>query len=74
MPLRKIARIVEDARKDTALARQSATDPEFARKIRKDRRGTLSRFSTVKRALKDRERIEKAKAAKKKKASRARRP
>ena len=66
MPLRKLARIVEDAQQDAALARRSASDPDFQKKVRQDRRGTLSKFATVKAALRDRERIEKAKAAKKK--------
>lgn len=67
MPVRKIAKIIDEARRDSLLARQSATDPSFQRSVQKDRRGTLSRFATVKSALKDRERIEKAKGAKKKK-------
>lgn len=66
MPLKKIARIVSDARHDTGLARHSASDPDFQKKVQKDRPGTLSRFATVKSALRDRERIESAKAAKKK--------
>jgi hypothetical protein len=66
MPLKKIAKIVDDAQRDAALARRTANDPDFQKKVQKDRRGTLSRFATVKRALRDRERIEKAKAAKKK--------
>ena len=66
MPLKKIAKIVGDARLDTAIARRSASDPDFQKKVQKDRRGTLSRFATVKSALRDRERIEKAKGAKKK--------
>ena len=67
MPLKKIAKIVGDAQRDAAIARRSANDPDFQNKVQKDRRGTLSRFATVKAALRDRERIEKAKAAKKKK-------
>ena len=67
MPLKKLAKIVGDAQRDAAIARRSANDPGFQKKVQKDRRGTLSRFATVKAALKDRERIEKAKAAKKKK-------
>ncbi|HEX4743541.1 MAG TPA: hypothetical protein VFW12_02595 [Candidatus Limnocylindria bacterium] len=64
MPLKKLANIVGDAQRDAAIARRSANDPDFQRKVQKDRRGTLSRFATVKAALRDRERIEKAKAAK----------
>ena len=67
MPLKKLARIVEDAQQDAALARRTSGDPDFQRKVQKDRRGTLSKFATVKAALKDRDRIEKAKAAKKRK-------
>ncbi|CAN5146605.1 hypothetical protein BH18CHL2_BH18CHL2_07640 [soil metagenome] len=63
MPVRKIARIVDAALKDAALARRKASDPAFGRDIAKDRRGTLSEFDTVKHALKDRERLERAKAA-----------
>lgn len=66
MPLKKIARIVQDAGRDASLARRSANDPDFHKSVQKDRRGTLSSFATVKSALRDRERIEKAKAAKKK--------
>lgn len=66
MPVKKLARILRDAQQDTALARQHALDPRFQRSVRTDRPGTLSRFSTVRTALRDRERIEKAKAAKKK--------
>ena len=66
MPLKKIAKIVGDAQRDAALARRTSNDPEFQKKVQKDRRGTLSRYATVKAALRDRERIEKAKAAKKK--------
>lgn len=68
MPLKKIAKIVGDAQRDAALARRTANDPDFQKKVQKDRRGTLSRFATVRAALRDRDRIEKAKAAKKKKA------
>jgi hypothetical protein len=66
MPLKKIAKIVGDAQRDAALARRTSNDPEFQKKVQKDRRGTLSRYATVKAALRDRERIEKAKASKKK--------
>lgn len=66
MPIRKIARIVGDAQRDAAVARRTSNDPDFRAKVQQDRRGTLSRFNTVKAALADRERIEKAKAAKKK--------
>ena len=69
MPLRKLAKIIGDAQRDAAIARRTATTPDFQKKVQKDRRGTLSRFGTVKAALKDRERIEKAKAAKAKKRS-----
>jgi hypothetical protein len=64
VPVKKIARIVDAALKDAALARRKASDPAFGRDIAKDRRGTLSEFDTVKQALRDRERIEKSKAAK----------
>jgi hypothetical protein len=66
MPLRKIkrvAKIVDAAMRDSARARQQVTDPQFRENVQKDRRGELSKFQTVKDALADRERIEKAKVA-----------
>lgn len=66
MPLRKIkrvAKIVDAAMRDSARARQQVTDPQFRENVQKDRRGELSKFQTVKDALADRERLEKAKAA-----------
>ena len=68
MPLKKLAKIMGDAQRDAAIARRTSNDPDFQQKVQKDRRGTLSRYATVKAALSDRERIEKAKAAKKKRA------
>lgn len=65
-PLRGIARAIDSAGRDADLARKNAGNPEFIRKVQADRRGTLSSFRTVQDALADRERIEKAKAAKKK--------
>ena len=65
MPIRKLARIVDTAMKDADLARRRATEPGFRRAVKKDRRGALSEFRTVKQALRDRERIEKAKKKKK---------
>lgn len=65
-PLRGIARAIDAAGRDADLARKSAGNAEFIRKVQTDRRGTLSSFRTVKHALADRERIEKQKAAKKK--------
>ena len=68
MPLKKLAKIVGDAQRDAAIARRTSNDPDFQQKVQKDRRGTLSRYATVKAALNDRERIEKVKAVKKKRA------
>ncbi len=59
--LGRIARAIDAAGRDADLARRSANDPEFRRGIREDRRRTLSSFQTVKDALADRERIQKAK-------------
>jgi len=59
--LRRIVGAIDAAGRDADLARRSASDPAFRRGIKDDRRGTLSKFSTVKHALADRERIEKAK-------------
>lgn len=61
--IRKIARIVDTAMKDADLARKAAHDPAFRQAVSKDRRAALSSFRTVKQALRDRERIEKEKAA-----------
>ncbi|MGH2500556.1 MAG: hypothetical protein ACRDF0_10775 [Candidatus Limnocylindria bacterium] len=67
MPVRKIARIVDAAMKDADLARKTSSDPRFHRDVTRDRRKTLSSFKTVKHALRDREKSEKAKAKAKKK-------
>lgn len=61
MALKKIARIVRAAQTDADLARRSSHSPEFRKAVTKDRRGALSEYTTVKHALRDRERIEKAK-------------
>ena len=63
--LGRIARAIDAAGRDADLARRSASDPEFRRGIREDRRTTLSSFQTVKDALADRERIQKQRARKK---------
>lgn len=58
MPIRKIARIVRAAATDAELARRTAHSPQFRKAVTKDRRSALSEYTTVKHALKDRERIE----------------
>ena len=63
-PLRRIIGAIDAAGRDADIARRSASDPAFRRGVRSDRRGTLSKFTTVKHALADRERIEKAKKKK----------
>ena len=60
-PLGRIVRAIDAAGRDADLARRSSSDPAFRRGVRDDRRETLSKFSTVKQALADRERIERAK-------------
>ena len=62
--LTRIARAIDAAGRDADLARRSASDPEFRRGVREDRRATLSSFRTVRDALADRERIEKSKSKK----------
>src|SRR5947207_3607435 len=57
----RIVRAIDAAGRDADLARRTASDPAFRRGVQSDRRETLSKFSTVKHALADRERIEKAK-------------
>ncbi|HET8569167.1 MAG TPA: hypothetical protein VFM93_09295 [Candidatus Limnocylindria bacterium] len=58
---RTLASTVNAAFKDADRARRAASDPSFRKGVQADRRATLSRFSTVKHALADRERIEKRK-------------
>jgi len=62
--LGRIARAIDAAGRDADLARRSASDPEFRRGVREHRRATLSSFRTVKDALADRERIQRAKKKK----------
>ncbi|MDP9264846.1 MAG: hypothetical protein M3O91_01820 [Chloroflexota bacterium] len=64
MPLKKLAKIVDESLRDSDRARKSASDPRFREGLRSDRRKTLSSFETVQRALADREKAAKAKAAK----------
>ena len=59
--LGRIARAIDAAGRDADLARRRASEPTFRKGVRDDRRETLSEFRTVKHALADRERIEKAK-------------
>jgi hypothetical protein len=59
--LGRIARAIDAAGRDADLARRSASDPNFRRRVQSERRETLSEFRTVKHALADRERIEKSK-------------
>ena len=59
--LGRIARAIDAAGRDADLARRSTSDPAFRKGVRDDRRETLSKFTTVKHALADRERIERAK-------------
>ena len=60
-PLGGIARAIDAAGRDADLARRSASDPAFRKGVQDDRRATLSKFSTVRHALADREKSEKAK-------------
>ena len=59
--LGRIVRAIDAAGRDADLARRSLNDPAFRQGVQSDRRETLSQFSTVKHALADRVRIEKAK-------------
>ena len=59
--LGRIVRAIDAAGRDADLARRSSSDPAFRKGVQSDRRATLSKFSTVKQALADRERIERAK-------------
>lgn len=59
--LRRIVSAIDAAGRDADLARGSASDPAFRKGVQLNRRETLSKFGTVKHALADRERIEKAK-------------
>jgi len=60
--LGKLANILDTSSADAALARQRTGDPRFRAAIRKDRRKALSSFATVKQALADRAKAEKARA------------
>jgi hypothetical protein len=62
--LRRIVRAIDAAGQDADLARRSASDPKFREGVKSDRRQTLSKFTTVKHALADRERIQKSKEKK----------
>jgi hypothetical protein len=62
--LRRIARVIESAGRDADLARRSASDPNFRRRVQADRREALSSFRAVKDALADRQKIEKSKRKK----------
>ena len=64
MGIRKYVGIVRAAGRDAAIARGTAHTPEFRKAVTKDRRSALSEYSTVKQALRDRERIAAAKAKK----------
>ena len=59
--LGRIVDAIGAAGRDADLARRSASDPKFRRGVQSDRRETLSKFTTVKHALADRERIQKSK-------------
>jgi len=63
-PLGGIARAIDAAGRDADLARRTSSDPAFRRGLQTDRRGTLSKFSSVRQALADREKIQKAKKQK----------
>ena len=63
-PVRRIARTIDAAMKDADRARKVALDPAFQKAVQKDRRSALSSFETVRQALADRERIERAKKKK----------
>jgi hypothetical protein len=63
-PLGRFVDAIGAAGRDADLARRNASDPAFRRGVQYDRRETLSKFTTVKHALADRERIEKAKKPK----------
>jgi hypothetical protein len=60
-PIGRIVDAIGAAGRDADLARRNASDPAFRKGVQHDRRETLSKFSTVKHALADRERIEKSK-------------
>ena len=61
--VKRFAKILDASFKDAGRARRLSRSPKAQLEIVKDRRGALSQFATVKDALKDRERIAKAKAA-----------
>jgi hypothetical protein len=60
-PLGRIVHAIDAAGRDADLARRNSSDPAFRKGVQDDRRATLSKFTTVKDALADRAKIEKAK-------------
>lgn len=68
MSIRKLGRIVRTAGTDADIARATSQSAEFRRAVTTDRRSALSRYATVRQALRDRARIDAAgRAAKAKK-------
>ena len=61
MGIRKYIGIVRAAGRDAEEARSTAHTPQFRKAVTKDRRSALSEYTTVKQALRDRERIAAAK-------------
>ena len=66
MGIRKYIGIVRAAGRDAAEARSTSHTKEFRKAVSKDRRGALSEYTTVKQALRDRERLAAAKSRPKK--------
>lgn len=52
--VKRIARVAGAAMKDAEIARATYHEPKFRADVKKDRRGTLSRYKTVQHALRDR--------------------
>lgn len=65
MGIRKYIGIVRAAGRDAAEARSTSHTPQFRKAVTKDRRSALSEYTTVKHALRDRERLAAAKGGEK---------
>ncbi len=52
--VKRLARAITTASRDAEIARRTVNDPQFQKDIQEDRRGALSKYGTVRQALRDR--------------------
>lgn len=65
--IKRIARVITTASRDAEIASRTAHDPQFQKDVREDRRGALSKYGTVRQALRDRSAAAKPRAGSPKK-------